>query len=71
MRLAWLWFHRISTCIGLSFMLAEACAWTWCSIHAGHAINVGRFHLQFERSVFQVFDRNAAVEDAGQGNRKE
>ena len=67
MRLRWLWFNRLSTYIGLAFMLAEACAWTWCSIHAGHAVGFRRFHQQFEQALFQLVDR---ADDAQVGSAK-
>src|SRR5207253_655160 len=61
MRFAWLWFNRMSAYIGLAFMLAEVTAWTWSSVQAGHALNVRRFHQQFEERLFQVFDRDDTV----------
>jgi hypothetical protein len=71
MRFAWLWFNRISSSIGLVFMLAEAMAWTCSSVQAGHVISFARFHQQFEQRLFGVFDRHDAVTDKGQGKRKE
>jgi len=56
MRIAWLWFSRISTVVGLALMLAEGCTWGWSSIRAGHVINLWRFHQQFEQHLFQLID---------------
>jgi alpha-D-ribose 1-methylphosphonate 5-triphosphate synthase subunit PhnH len=56
MRIAWRWFNRISTVVGLTLMLAEGCAWSWSSIRAGHVISLLRFHQQFEQYLFQLID---------------
>jgi hypothetical protein len=57
MRTAWLWFNRISTVVGLAFMLAEGCAWSWSSIRAGHVISLWHFHQQFEQRLFHLMIR--------------
>jgi hypothetical protein len=56
MRFAWLWFNRVSTYVGLAFMLAEGCAWIWCSIHASHPLSYRQFHQLYDQAIFQFAD---------------
>ena len=79
MRFAWKWFNHVSTVVSLAFVLAEGCAWGWCSIRTGHPVSFMRIHLQFERAVFQLFEPVDAPRDGrelapdliqGRGGRK-
>lgn len=71
LRVAFLWFNRFTSYVGLAFMLAEITAWTWASVQAGHVIRFTRFHQQFEQRLFEVFDRHEAGKDERTGNREE
>jgi hypothetical protein len=64
MRIAWRWFNRISTFVGMAVMLAEGCAWSWSSIRVGHVISLWRFHQQFEQHLFQLIDPAYAVQNS-------